>query len=359
MSQTTQPLQAADVVGHADELEALVRVLSEAGLFKRQSPQLRNVLDGLDRGRRAAAKSELLAAKSALLEASTTLDEAVHAHYWWWRLIYIHRGFLFLYLVAFLLLVLNVASGYLDWVAVKFWQVPTAALVFGAAGAILRSLYFLYQQVARRIFRAQFALAHLVSPLIGALLGMFTFLLVKGGLLVLQEGQTGNLEDATGPMALCFLAGFSWEWLLGWIKDFVERGRQATGTPAATPGEVASPEPPADAPPEEDLANDVDEADDVEKAIGIARQEAAARGEEIADSFVEEVAATERRLRELDPSQRLQALETLARLGVLRREGGGMLLDSVHQERRSCRFQGFRGQGHPRSKRLCRKTCQG
>lgn len=205
----------------------MTRVLSEAGLFKHDQGRLDELLTKLDSARTALETGELTKSRTCLLQAATKLDAAVHSRSAFWRLVYVHRFGIFLYLVAIFLFMLNVGSGYFEWIADEVWGVPTPALGFGAAGAVLRSLYWLYRQVASRVFRYSFALAHTAAPFIGALLGLLTYLLLGAGLLVVEGGHVGDVERAAGPYGLCFVAGFSWEWILGWVQGFVTRGRKS------------------------------------------------------------------------------------------------------------------------------------
>lgn len=218
--------EAKKLSQEAEDLQDTVRVLSEAGLFRNTEIEVReHVLEQLHVARQNLSSGGIVDARNALLRVATRLDESVHNRSWFWRLIFIHRAGLFLYLVMCLVMLLNIGSGYLYWIASDFWGVPAAALGLGAAGAILRSLYWLQRKVASREFRFQFALAHMAAPFIGALLGVFTWILLQAGLLMIQSGGIATIDKKTGPYALCFLAGFSWEWLLDWVQRFVNAQR--------------------------------------------------------------------------------------------------------------------------------------
>jgi hypothetical protein len=93
--------------------------------------------------------------------------------------------------------------------------VPSPVLALGVLGAVLRGLYWLQYQVSRRIFRAQFVVAQLAAPWIGLLLGVASYLVIRGGLFTL-EASSGHAADITEDHSLlvrvvAFVAGFQWE----------------------------------------------------------------------------------------------------------------------------------------------------
>ena len=223
MEEPDPQTESTEIRSEADDIQDVMRVLSEAGLFKGDQERRDLALKSLNASRSALAQDDNVGARAAMLMAATTIDDAVHSKSWLWRIIFIHRIGLFLYLTTFLILLLNVGAGYFCNIADDFWGVPISALGFGAIGAILRSLYWLHRQVGRRIFRFQFALAHLASPFIGGLLGAFAWLLSHARLLTPTTPSGETLTVTTAGLALTFLAGFSWEWLLGWVQQFVRR----------------------------------------------------------------------------------------------------------------------------------------
>jgi hypothetical protein len=226
----------------ADKLEARFRTLIEFGLIG-ANDQANSVLAPLTAGRKLARSAHVDDAAESLDRAELALQSALYSRSWLWRSWHIHQAGLFVYDVAALIVLLNIASGYFSCIAPTLWgwiPVPIAAVVAGGLGAILRGLWFLWLQVSKGVFRAQFTLAQLAAPWVGMLFGLFVYLLLKAGLLAVKGGESAKLEDSALPLALAFLAGYSWEWILGRID-------QIKAATSAAPAQ--SPKPPGPPPP--------------------------------------------------------------------------------------------------------------
>jgi hypothetical protein len=225
----------------ADQLETTLLTLIEHGLGDgvngAGSRALELALAEIRKTRENADTNQPLGAEH-LARAHLAVHAVIEQLPRWWR--WSQPGpWLLAYLLLVAFLVLNLATGWrprfaAGWfpeLAESIWDVPTAALGWGALGSTLSSLYWLTRQLARRIFRPSFAYHHAAAPLIGALFGGFIYLLFQAGMVALQ---TGAVDEGTGPLsetsaaaplpyamaALAFLAGFKWEIVLAWVRNF-------------------------------------------------------------------------------------------------------------------------------------------
>jgi len=240
--------QVEETLAWSDELEAAFRIFNETGLFKANPAPAEAIVNQIARARRGVKRGDLETAASLLAEGELELQRCIYAKSFLWRLVHVHQFFIFAYHVAAILFFLNVASGWFTFVTHDVWReipVPMSALVAGGLGACLRGMWYLWRQVSKRIFRVQFLLAQLAAPWIGMLFGLFVFLLLKASLLTLSGGSSVKPEQSALPLAIAFLSGYSWEWILARI-DQVRSAAWAVGTPpsAGTPSKKSSVSPP-------------------------------------------------------------------------------------------------------------------
>lgn len=227
-----------------DDLEDLLLVSNESGMFfltrkkgkddsevERQKAIPGQICEFIHQARVHLTAQRSIEAANEITQGELLLDQSLYSRGWWWRLVHWHQIPLFLYHLLALALLLNIGSGALDKVSTELWGVPTAVLSLGALGAILRGLYYLHRQVARRIFRATFFLSQLCAPWIGALFGLIVFLLLKIGVKLLEDGNRVNVNASFLPLAMAFLAGFSWDWVLTRMADAMGASRQQPSKP--------------------------------------------------------------------------------------------------------------------------------
>jgi hypothetical protein len=197
-------LNAQKLLERAEQLEDLARTLVETGLDK-----LKETFDHVRTARVAALDNELPKAADELNKGDMVLHDVIFARSRWWRMTHIHQFPLFTYYVgaAVVFLVVGRREAAAE---LPVWNIPLAVYAFGGIGAVLRGIWYLHRQVARRIYRPVFLLAHLSAPLIGCLFGMVSYLLLRASLMTLDLGST-DLSDKGSPLALALLAGFSWE----------------------------------------------------------------------------------------------------------------------------------------------------
>lgn len=206
-----------------EKLEDDLRVASEAGLFG-EGNWPRCIIEHATGARSSLATGQLPHAAQSVLEAELLLDASVRARGIGWRLRFVVQLPLFTFYLSTIALAVAVSASAGD---VAIWGVPVWAMCLGSIGAVLRGLWFLHYHVSRRSFRAPWLLAHLSAPIVGALLGLLAYLLLMAGLLSIAGGRARDV-DLTLPRVVTFLAGYSWEWLLGVVDRLV--GRERTGS---------------------------------------------------------------------------------------------------------------------------------
>lgn len=198
-----------------DQIETRIRTYGEHGLFDDGGQEDRTAaMLLLGRARDAIERGDTTPAWQYAIEAESLLHRriGINTKWRWWCL---HQLPLTLWLLILFLFLVNWSTGWIPWfppLSDEVFGVPTAGLVLGALGAILRSIWWLHRQIARERYRLLFLNAHVVSPVIGALFGLFVYLLLRAGLLLLQGGTTDPDELVIAP-ALAFLAGYNWDWL--------------------------------------------------------------------------------------------------------------------------------------------------
>lgn len=214
------------------KLDLAVIYRSEAGVFEGNSPkQAEDLLGNVKEARVAAAKGDLPEAHRLVSLGFTALHAAIRARPLGWRLVHIHAVPLWLY--YFLVLVGLMLAGLWADQTLAVWGVPITIVVFGTLGGVLRGLWWVYKKVQTRTLRTQFIMVYLAGPWLGGLLGMFAWMLIKGGLLFLAgPGSTageGNDNPSSitatsqGMNAVAFLAGYSWEWVVGRVRELSEK----------------------------------------------------------------------------------------------------------------------------------------
>ena len=175
----------------------------------------------------------LAAARIAIIKGEGALELLVTQRGRRWRAWHVHQTGLFLYHIGWLLILLALGTSCVTrsrWCVVPDTilegLVPVVALVAGGLGAELRGLWFLWKQTSRRLYRRRFLLGHLVAPFTGALLGLITYLLAKGGLLALGATSPTQAQVRVGELALCFFAGFKWEWAIQRMQQIFETSQK-------------------------------------------------------------------------------------------------------------------------------------
>jgi hypothetical protein len=154
--------------------------------------------------------------------ASNKFNEAIESSDRWWKISYRYGIPWFLYQVAALALVAFYSFQYSSVSPESSQQilwVPVWILGWGATGAIVRSLWYLWFQINRKVFRKDWLVWFVSSPILGALLGALVYMLFLAGLLATTQA---NVKEPWFPMVLAGLAGFSWEWATEILKKMTD-----------------------------------------------------------------------------------------------------------------------------------------
>lgn len=147
---------------------------------------------------------------------SRTRESRKQAQYWGPRLLGYEVGWLFLFLLGLVLTApLGQAIGRLGNIAdatmaqvFPFWS----TMMWGGIGGVIGALYHLWWHISdRQDFDRQYFMWYLVQPIMGMVLGGIVFLLLAGGLLVLQVNLTDKNASTAAqllPYLLAVLGGF-------------------------------------------------------------------------------------------------------------------------------------------------------
>lgn len=231
----TPPQQDSELAKQREALESWAKKLdlavvyrSEAGVFQGSaSKSAKDILNRVKNARLAAEEGKFAEAHELVSLGFTELHSAVQARGFWWRLVHIHAVPVYAYYLVFLVGLMLIGL----WVdqATTLWGVPIVVVVFGTLGGVLRGLWWIYKKVQSRTLRPQFTMVYIAGPWLGGLLGMFAWVLVKGGLLFLAGPGGDDASDGQditttteGVNAVAFLAGYSWEWVVGRVRELAD-----------------------------------------------------------------------------------------------------------------------------------------
>lgn len=125
--------------------------------------------------------------------------------------------------------------------SVQTFTYAACGAILGAIISCLRGLHL--HAVVLGNFRRCYSGSYLIGPWAAALLGITSYAMVRGGLLMFGDGQPGDSDERScyAYLALGILTGFSWERMLARVDDaarqiFGSRGSRLAGRPA---GEAA------------------------------------------------------------------------------------------------------------------------
>jgi len=212
---TTEELKTK-AFDRAEEIEDAFRVLAEQGLFN-TGDEPKRVMDLLTASRKATVKEDWPEALDLATQAELLLDEVLRTRSRWWRATRLHQIPLFAYHAGVLTLLLLAPSIVNDRANLLGWKplgVPSSAAVAGGVGSVLRGLWWLWMKVSQREYRTHFLLAHLATPLIGIVLGIVAYLLVRSGVQLAGEGPIADGQMTEPVILVALFAGYNWEWAL-------------------------------------------------------------------------------------------------------------------------------------------------
>jgi len=140
----------------------------------------------------------------------------------WWRFKYVYGGPTFIYFIAFLSAILAVWFLFSPTLtSYTILWVPASAFLWGAVGGLLWGFWRLWQHSCSREIRKAWYNWYIALPLIGAILGAMTYLLLLSGLLAIT-GEV-NVQSQYLPLLLSGLAGFSAKWAVQGLENVTKK----------------------------------------------------------------------------------------------------------------------------------------
>ena len=234
-------LSACDVLHISEQIVENHRSLDEKGLYADRDAEARAVIESLTAAFEALKCDDAVAAIQQALEGDRMIHQVLYDRSWWWRFRTRFQPMVVLYNLAILAYLLFAGGWRLNatevpaWLLLpeEIWQIPVAVLAFGAAGAVLRVFYWLHLKVAKGQNRPRNQLGYFLAPWIGALFGAIVYVVVRAGLWTFQGEATESGEPKLwAVLALAALAGFSWDWIIQWLENVMDRTAKRGGVPA-------------------------------------------------------------------------------------------------------------------------------
>ena len=207
-----------------DKLQTIIDSADENGLFNDNPDMYKKLVSDIIEALEGLKKKE-----PKIFEARKTYSFVISEfnHYLnspkfrWWRFKYAYGGPALIYFIAFLSAIL------LIWLFFgpslqnyKLFWVPASAFLWGAVGGILWGLWKLWQHAVAREIRKAWYNWYIVLPLMGAILGALTYLMLLAGLLAITGSDKTQSEFL--PMLLSGLAGFSAKWAVEQLENLTE-----------------------------------------------------------------------------------------------------------------------------------------
>jgi hypothetical protein len=146
--------------------------------------------------------------------------KALFSKSWKWRFVNLYAGPVWIYMTAFLVLVLAFYIYLIDKYFEDIHGVDQAAIhavTWGCIGGILRGMWYLKDKVSEREYKNSWWIYFLSVPFLGGIFGAIVYLVIIAGLLSLGVGQNNDqgLPQINRPLVIvpiAALAGFNWEW---------------------------------------------------------------------------------------------------------------------------------------------------
>lgn len=212
--QTKLAPEKAKLEAECNDAEIQLVYRSEAHLFAVDVGVCRNeILKLIKSAREFAQKNEIPAARKALVSAYCKMDDAVATRGRTWSWMYIHAVPVWAYHITIVTGVV-VACGYFGLFDMPEhsnpnWRVVVTMGSYGVLGGEVRGLYWLFQKVQTRSFRAQMFIPHIGAPWLAFVLGVLSFVLMKAGVSVFATSGTSSASSTFAYMTTAALAGFS------------------------------------------------------------------------------------------------------------------------------------------------------
>lgn len=139
---------------------------------------------------------------------------AVRSKSRWWRVQNLYAGHIWAYLILFLVGVyLYYHANVDDYLLTQFPadRIGLDATAWGVVGGILRGLWNLWNNVNRGSYRHIWRIWFISAPFIGGIFGGILYLIVSGGLIVISDQNTLDVNPYV-VMIFAAIAGYNWEW---------------------------------------------------------------------------------------------------------------------------------------------------
>ncbi len=210
------PIQETESI--ARRLEDNLVFRSESGAFDTDGDVFASITEKIRTARQQLSNNAYPDARKVLMLATHELNLRLNQKGWKWRAVHIWAIPAFFYYAIMMALFLYIQLWHGSLIdAFEIGIIPFQIFLYGFIGGLIRGIWWLIFKVENRSFRPQFFLPYITGPWMGALLAVFSYALIKAGLLVITstDGQSTPLTDDTyGIIALVILAGFSWEWVM-------------------------------------------------------------------------------------------------------------------------------------------------
>ena len=264
-----------------DQLDSRINIASENGMF---GPNQKNVpVDSFNKIQNylKTARKFLFAGNIADADYDTSLalheyNNALYSTRKSWRFSNIYAGYIWIYLVAFLVAILAFYWAKVDAEValfnVKIQNDALYAASWGAVGGILRGLWFLKEKVSERKYSNAYRIYFFSVPFLGGLFGAIMYFALLAGVFIVggqppafdmnagnstqaapdvetgnstqaaPDVETGNSTQAApdesdqsdGPITswafilFATLAGFNWEWAVAILKRIGDSFKETT-----------------------------------------------------------------------------------------------------------------------------------
>jgi len=148
-----------------------------------------------------------------------------------WRFNNIYAGWIWIYLISFLILDLTFfvaivsEPSRLDAVFGKNssqYLIGIYSTMWGIVGGILRALWYLRRLVDDRKYRNSFLQFNLSAPFFGGIFGSFSYFIMLAGLLVVNGTAQGEIKNIFLMICVSSILGFSWPNMVQLIKNLAD-----------------------------------------------------------------------------------------------------------------------------------------
>lgn len=216
--------QIAELNNISQELEDLILYRSESGAFNADAKERENIINQIVKSKELAKDEKFIEARKTLLLAYVKLSDILRNKGFSWRVIHLWGIIPISYYLLITIIMLFVSVYYNDCLnKTEILGVPINAVMFSVYGGLLRGLWWVHKKIQSKSFRPHFTLPYLIAPWIAAIIGVFIWLVFTAGIMTLTNSSNENLINKEAIYALCFIGGFSWEWVLSLIDIIKKR----------------------------------------------------------------------------------------------------------------------------------------